>query len=282
MTSENATVAGREGRSTTTGPDLGLTDKVALVVGTGGGIGQAAVRYLAEAGADIACFDVSAEAAERAATQARELGVKAIALTGDVTRREDVDQAVSRTVKELGGLDAVIDVVGVTSPNPALDVTDDDWNTTLSTVLLQSMKVAQAAARAMIEQGTGGSITFVASIGGMTGITMQAAYGASKAGLIGLAKTLALEWGEHGIRVNTVAPGAVETPVLLERTTEAQRVRYGKSVPLHRIGRPEDIAGACLFLSSGLAGYVTGQNLAADGGAMAKWPIPASWSEDKD
>lgn len=263
------------------GLDLGLHDKVALVIGTGGGMGQATVAALAGAGADVACFDLDPGAAAAAAQVAGAAGVRSLGLTGDATRREDVVRAVAETRSGLGSIDVVVGVVGDGAKRGVrlLDTDDGAWDRIVDMCLRSAVHAVQAAVGPMIEQGGGGSFVFISSIGGLSGLPGQAPYSAAKAGLMSLVRTLALEYGMEGIRFNTVAPGIISTPEIARISTPEHRAAQERLVPLRRMGRPEDVGKAILFLASDLGSYVTGQTLAVDGGVTAKYQLPAFWAD---
>ncbi|MBF6621068.1 MAG: SDR family oxidoreductase [Patulibacter sp.] len=261
--------------------DFGLTDKVGLVIGTGDGMGQATVAALASAGANVACFDLERDAAAAAAKIAEQAGRNALSLTGDATRREDVAHAVDETRRVLGSIDVVVGVVGDGAKKGArlLDTDDDAWNRIVEICTKPAVYAVQSAVGPMIEQGGGGSFVFISSIGGLSGLPGQAPYSAAKAGLMSMVKTLALEYGMEGIRFNAVAPGIIHTPEIDRISTPEHLAVQTKQVPLRRMGRPDDVAKAILFLASDLGGYVTGQTLAVDGGVTGKYQMPAFWAE---
>src|SRR5262249_40916958 len=145
--------------------------------------------------------------------------------------------------------------------------------------LKSAFYAVKAAVGPMMEQGRGGSFAFISSIGGISGLQGQAPYSAAKAGLISLVRTLALEYGMEGIRFNTVAPGIIRTPQIDEIATPEHRADQARLVPLRRMGKPDDVAKAILFLVSDLASYVSGQTLNVDGAASAKYQLPAFWAE---
>jgi len=252
--------------------DLGLKGKSALVAGAGQGIGRATALLLAEAGARVACMDVDPVRRDAVVAEVRAGGAEAVPVEGDLLVRADVDAAVASVVEAFGGLDVAVDIVGVARWNPVLEMTDDDWDASFDLVLRHVFFLAQAAARHMVESG-GGAIVSVASVSGLFAAPGHAAYGAAKAGLVSLTKTLAVELAPAGVRVNAVAPGAVRTPRVLEKLTPEREAQSGKSIPLGRMAEPEDIARVALFLCSDLAGYVTGQTVVADGGASVKFPL---------
>lgn len=257
--------------------DLGLAGKVALVVGTGSGMGGATVAALAGAGADVACFDLDAAAATAAAKVA---GGRSLSLTGDATDLAHLERAVAETKRALGSIDIVVSVVGNgTAGARLLDTDDASWNRVFDLCLKTAANAVKAAVGPMTEQGRGGSFAFISSIGGLSGLPGQAPYAAAKAGLNSLVKTLALEYGMEGIRFNAVAPGIISTPEIDRISTPEHLAEQERLVPLRRMGRPEDVAKAILFLVSDLAGYVSGQTLAVDGAVTAKYQLPAFWAE---
>ena len=252
--------------------DLGLAGKRALVAGAGQGIGRATALLLAAAGARVACMDH--DEARRAAIvkEVQAAGVEAIGIGGDVRERAAVDAAVAATVQAFGGIDVAVDIVGEARWNPALQQTDADWDESFALVLRHVFHLFQAAGTQMVEQRAG-ALVAVASVSGLFAAPFHAAYGAAKAGLVSLVKTFAVELAPHGVRVNAVAPGAVRTPRLLAITTDERRAESARTIPLRRMGEPEEIASVVAFLASDLASYVTGQTVVADGGASVKFPL---------
>jgi len=255
---------------------LGLQGKAALVVGGGFGIGRASALLLARAGADVAVADLDGDRAAAVAGELKELGVRSTALTGDVTDRPQAESVVRDAAEFLGRLDVLINMVGLAAWAQLLDVDDDTWQTDLTRNLTQHLYVGRAAARRMIEQGTGGAIAVVASVSGLYGAPNHGAYGAAKAGLMGLVRTMADEWGPHGIRVNAVAPDMIATPRVMaaysDSGTDPNEAARADGAPLGRFGTPEEIAGPLVFLVSGLASFVTGHSIVADGGQRAAFP----------
>lgn len=252
--------------------DLGLDGKAALVAGAGQGIGAATARLLAGSGARLACMDVDDERRDAVVEELRGSGAEAVPVSGDLLDRGQVEDAVAATVEAFGSVDVAVDIVGVARWNEALSLTDDDWDASFDLVLRHVFFLAQAAGRRMVDQGSG-SIVSIASVSGLFAAPFHAAYGAAKAGLVALTKSLAVEWGRHGVRVNAVAPGAVRTPRVLEQLSAEREAESSKSIPLGRMAEPEDIAKVVLFLASDLASYVTGQTVVADGGASVKFPL---------
>lgn len=243
--------------------------KVALVTGGGRGIGEATAEVLGADGAAVVVADLDAGPAEEVARRLP----KAVGVACDVTSRPQVEAAVKRAVDEFGRLDILVACAGIIRDNLVYKMSDDDWDSVIDTHLKGSFLAAQAAQRQMVEQGYG-RIVFLSSTSAL-GNRGQANYSAAKAGLQGMAKTLAIELGRYNITVNAVAPGFVET-----RMTQATAERQGfdweeykkaaaERVPLRRTGKPRDIATVIAFLCSDDSSYMTGQTLYVAGGPRA-------------
>lgn len=246
-----------------------------LVIGGGGdGIGRAIARAFAVAGADVAVADVDPDRARAAVDELTEAGADAIALDGDVRSRSDVDGFVAHTVAEFGRLDTLVTVVGgQVAFVPAVrlhEMSDDDWDLVYELNLRYVARAARAAIRTFLDQGNGGSIVSVGSVTGIMAAPMQAGYGAAKAGLASLAKTVAAEYAGDGIRMNVVACGAIATPA----ANSAQHTEEVAEIPMGRLGVPADAAAAAVYLASPLSSYVTGQSLIVDGGVTVRGPFP--------
>ncbi len=253
--------------------DLGLEEKRILIAGAGRGIGEACATLFAAAGARLACLDFDPGRRAAVVDMLRRSGSEAISIECDVRRRAEVENAVARTVEAFGGVDVCVDVIGEARWGRVLELGDDDWDDSFTLVLRHVFYLARAVGRQMLAQGCGGAIVSIASISGLSSAPLHGAYGAAKAGLIALTKTLAVELAGSAIRVNSVAPGAVRTPRLMEITTEERRAESARHVPLGRLAEPEEIAKVVLFLASDLSSYITGQTIVADGGATAQFPL---------
>jgi len=256
---------------------LGLQGKAAIVIGGGFGMGESTSHQFAQAGCKVGVVDLDLERAEKVAGAIREEGGQAIALAGDVTDDAALASIMDRAEDELGGIDALVTIVGQARFYRYLDMTPEDWAVDHDRNLRYFAFCAQAAARSMVKRGKPGTITAVASVSGLQSAPRHAAYGAAKAGLVNLVKSLAVELAEHGIRVNAIAPGAIATPRLASGANAepyAERLR-NTEVPFKRAGVPDDIAKAALFFASDLSTYVSGQTLAVDGGWMSAFLIGA-------
>ena len=239
--------------------------KVALVTGGGRGIGAATAELLAREGAKVAVSDMDVAPATEVAGP-----MGGVAITCDVTDRGQVEAMVERTVKELGRLDILVACAGITRDNLLYKMTDEDWDAVIDTHLKGTFLCARAAQRYMVEQKYG-KMVFLSSTSAL-GNRGQANYSAAKAGLQGMARTLAIELGPFNVNVNSVAPGFVETR--MTRATaermgmdfEAFKIGAASQIPLRRVGQPDDIASVIAFLCSDESGFVSGQTIYVRGG----------------
>ena len=242
---------------------IDLTGKVAFVTGSTRGIGLAIARALHGAGASVA---VVGRDQARAAAVAVDLGARAAGFGCDVARGDQVDAAIAAAEAALGPIDILVNNAGLTRDNILLRLTDADWDAVLDANLKGAFHTTRAVIKGMMKRRTG-RIVNITSIVGLTGNKGQANYAASKAGLIGFSKSVAKEYASRGILVNCVAPGFIETD-MTAALPDAARATLLQDIALGRLGRPEDVAGAVLFLASDLAAYVTGQVLVVDGGMV--------------
>ncbi len=243
-----------------------LANQIAVVTGAGRGIGRAIALKFAVEGADVVCISRTAENCEKAAGEVRGLGRRAWARAVDVADGAAVAAAGQAILAETGRVDILVNNAGVTRDGLLMRMSEADWDTVLDTNLKGAFLFTKAFARAFLKQRSGRIIN-VASVIGLIGNAGQCNYAASKAALIGFTKSVAREMGSRGVTVNALAPGFVETDMTAGLGPEVRR-QVLESIPLQRLGQPEDIADAALFLASTAARYVTGQVLTVDGGMV--------------
>ncbi|OCA90871.1 2-deoxy-D-gluconate 3-dehydrogenase [Bacillus sp. FJAT-27225] len=248
-------------------PSFRLDGKRAIVTGAGRGIGRALASALAEAGADVAILSRTAADLEETAQLIHKQGRNALVIPGDVTKRESVVQAVRTVKEEWGGVDILINNAGMNIRSKALDVTDDEWETIMNTNLKSAFMFAQETGRVMKEQGTGGRIISITSVGGHVALRTGVVYAATKAAIIQMTKVLALEWGQYNINVNAIGPWYFKTPLTEKLLADPDYVQDILDVtPLKRVGELPELAGPTIFLASDAGSYVHGQTLFVDGG----------------
>lgn len=245
-----------------------LKGKVALVTGGNRGLGKAIALALAEAGADVAVISKSGEGVEETVLKIQSLGRKALGIQGDVAIPKDAHRMVQEVLEKFGRLDILVNAAGVNQRIPSLEVSEDDWDWILNTNLKGTFFMSQAAGKIMISQSKG-SIINIASLLSVVGIPTLAPYAASKAGVLGITRVLAAEWGPSGVRVNAIAPGYFRTRMTEKLFADpAWTQRLLQQVPLGRAGEPEDLAGITVFLASDASAYLTGQVIYVDGGYL--------------
>ena len=249
---------------------MGRVDgKVALVAGAGGGIGGAGAEGLAREGAAVVCADIDAAVAEAMAARIRTAGGRATALGLDVRDRPAVHAAVAAAVSGFGRLDVLLDCAGVSQTASFLDLDPGEWDRVIAVNLTGMFHLGQAAARQMVRQGSGGSIINVTSQLAEVARPKRAAYVASKGGGRSLAHAMALELAPHGARVNAIAPGQTLTGLTRASYADSERRRATiAQIPLGRLGEPEDIVGAILYLAADESRWVTGSTVTVDGGYL--------------
>ena len=243
--------------------DKALQGKVALVTGASRGIGRVIALRLARAGAHVVAAARGDNAGSVVAEIASAAG-RAETASLDVTDSAAVDRAVASTLERHGRIDILVNNAGITRDQLMLRMKRDDWDAVLATNLTAAFMLTQAVLKPMIKQRAG-RVICISSVVGQSGNAGQANYAASKAGLIGFAKSVALEVASRGITVNVVAPGLIETDMTKAIGERAQE-EWAERIPMRRLGTPEDVAGAVCFLASDEAAYITGQVLAVNGG----------------
>ncbi|ARC90621.1 SDR family NAD(P)-dependent oxidoreductase [Rhodovulum sp. MB263] len=240
----------------------------AFITGGGSGIGRASALRLAALGARVAVADLRFEAAEEVAHEIRSHGGEAIAFDHDVADAGVLPGVVAQAEEQLGPIDILVNSAGIILVEPLLDFAPETWNRIMEVNVTGTFRVSQHIARGMAARGYGRIIN-IASISGLRAGVGRAAYGTSKAAIIGLTRQFALELGSRNVTTNAIAPGIIETPMTLAAYSEDTWKRVLEMIPAHRRGQPEDIAEAVAFLASPAASYVNGETLTVDGGYVA-------------
>ncbi len=241
-----------------------LNDSVAIVTGSGQGIGRAIALELAEAGVQVVVNDLNLAQAEETVKLLREAGGEGLAVQADVTQSADVDRLIKTTLDQFGKVDILINNAGITRDTLLLRMKEADWDAVLATNLKGVFLCTKAVSKGMLKQRSG-VIVNISSVVGLAGNAAQANYAAAKAGIIGFSKSVAKELGSRGIRVNAIAPGYIATDMTAV-LTEGRKDEVLRAIPLGRLGKPEDVAKVVRFLVSPEASYITGQTLCVDGG----------------
>ena len=254
-----------------TSASLSLAGRVALVTGTSRGLGQAIAMALAGAGAAVACTARVVAQAEATAAGIRGAGGRAVALPLDVVRAGDADASVRRAEAELGPVDVLVNNAGITLDKRSVEVTDEEWERVVATNLTGIFRCARAVAPGMIERGRG-KIINVGSMYGRLGVPRYAAYCTTKAAIGGLTRSLAAEWARHGIQVNCLAPGYMNTDIpRAAMADDTTRALFLSKVPARRIGDPEETGALAVYLASSASDFMTGQTVYLDGGQTIAW-----------
>lgn len=253
--------------------DPGLAGRRAVVIGGGQGIGLETASLLGKVGAHVGVVDLDAERAGSALAVLKGSGHAAFG--ADVRSRAEVESLTEQVRTDLGELDVLVNVVGIGGPAGEVSTLDESvWDEVLAVNLRQQFLVARAFAPGMLARGRG-SIVVVSSINAIMSSPLRAAYGAAKAGLDSLVRTLAIEAGPSGVRVNSVRPGATASPRRLHLAEGELGAQYRREIPLGRVAEPADVANAVVFLASDLARHVTGTSLVVDGGSTVRYSQPA-------
>ncbi len=248
---------------------LELTGKIAVVIGGTSGIGRAIAHGLAEAGADVVPTSRRSEQVEQTAREIESRGRRSLRVTSDVSSRESLEAVLSASVSAFGQVDILVNSAGRTKRAPTLEFSEADWSDIIDTNLTGTLRSCQVFGRHMLEREYGRIIN-IASLSTFVALYEVAAYSASKAAVASLTKSLAVEWGAHGVCVNAIAPGVFRTPLNQKLLDETARGReFLLRTPMKRFGKVEELAGAAVFLASEAAGFVNGEVLVVDGGFLA-------------
>ena len=242
---------------------MNLTDKVAIVTGSGRGIGRAIALKLAEDGAAVVINDISNEA-EDVAAEIQAAGGQSLAVIADISSADEVNRMVETTIEAYGRIDILVNNAGIARDQLLLRMSEEEWDSVLKIDLKSVFLCTKAVARPMMKQRWGRIIS-ISSIVGLIGNPGQVNYAAAKAGIIGFTMSVAREMASRGITANAIAPGFIDTE-MTQKLTGQQRQELMANIPLGRLGSPEDVASAACFLASEDAGYITGQVLTVDGG----------------
>ena len=248
---------------------LDLTNRSAVVIGATSGIGKAIALGLADAGADVVPTGRRAELAAAAAREVEARGRRSLATTADVSDARSLQALYDGVIKTFGKVDILVNAAGRSVRRPTLEVSDSEWDDILDTNLTGMLRACRLFGRHMIERRYGRIIN-IGSLTSVVALHEVAAYGASKAGVASLTKSLAVEWAPHGVCVNAILPGVFRTALnegLLDGTERGRELLM--RTPMRRFGQPEEVAGAAVFLASDAASFVTGHLLAVDGGFLA-------------
>ena len=247
--------------------------RVVVITGAGAGIGRDSALAFAAEGAAVAVLEVRAVRAEQTAELVRQAGGTAVAFPCDVRDGEQVEQAIAAVAERFGRIDVLFNNAGTTRPGDVVSVSIEDWDMVLDVNLRGTFLVSRAVLPHMLALG-GGAVINMGSVDGLAGDARMAPYNAAKAAVVNLTRSMAIDFGPRGVRVNCICPGLVGTPAVLRMFSDESRQRMEAATPLGRIGRPGDIASLAVFLASDDAAYINGTTVVADGGLMARTGMP--------
>jgi NAD(P)-dependent dehydrogenase (short-subunit alcohol dehydrogenase family) len=247
-----------------------LKDKVAIVTGAGSGIGRATALLFAQEGADVLVNDINLSSAKETSETIRKMGGNTIANGADIADEKAVKEMVETCINDLGGIHILVNNAGISHTEPILESTTDIWDRVMAVDLRGPYLCSREAGRWMTRHHTG-KIVNISSIAAFRAQTNMTAYASAKTGLIAFTRTLAQEWAKYAINVNCIVPGGIDTPMSREHVGVIPEEKIKQLIPLGRIGQPEDIAKAALFLASEDSSFITGEYLLVDGGEMTRF-----------
>jgi len=249
-----------------------LKGKVVIITGARRGMGKADALAFAKNGAKVVVADISQEECQLVVDEIKKSGGEGLAVKCDVTDEKEVEEMVKKTIEKFGKVDILVNNAGICQFKPFLELTEEEWQRTLDINLKGYFLCAKATAKEMVKQKSGAIVNIASIVMGQIGKGMAglAHYSASKGGIAALTKTLALELAPYNIRVNAIAPGAIDTPMAASAKADPKVLEQTLAmIPLHRMGKPEEIANTVLFLSSEASSYITGSIIVVDGGWLA-------------
>ena len=244
-----------------------LSSKIAFVTGAGSGLGRAMAIALAEAGANVGVISRRESLLYETSQKIKTIGCQSTVCSADVTKSVEVKNAVDKVETELGPIDILVNAAGIVDTHHATELSEEDWRYTLDVNLTGTFLVTKAVGERMLLRKSGSIINIGTFLGDRGHRFARSAYNASKAGVVSVSRSLSIEWGSKGIRVNCISPGAHRTPMMGEAAFDEKNLEYlREKTVLGRVGEPEDITGLCVFLASDASSYVTGVNVYEDGG----------------
>ncbi len=245
---------------------LSLKGKVAFITGSAQGIGKTIAKKLGEQGADLVLIDINEEVLNKTVEDFKSLNVKVKSYICDISDFNKTDELAKVVLADFGKVDIIVNNAGITRDNLVMRMSESEWDLVIRINLTGTFNVCKAFTRFLLKQRSGRIIN-ISSVIGLMGNAGQVNYAASKAGILGLTKSLAKEFGARNILVNAIAPGFIETE-MTKQLSDSDREAYSKIIPLKRFGSPEDVSNIVLFLSSELSSYITGQVIQCDGGMI--------------
>ena len=251
---------------------MNLKGKSAIVTGARRGMGRSHALALAKAGAKVVVADISQEDCQKVVDEIKKQGGQGLAVKCDVTKKEEVDKMVEMAVKKWGRVDILVNNAGICQFKPFLELTEEDWDRTLDINLKGYFLCAQACVKEMIKQKSGVIVNIASIAMGQVGVGFLnlAHYCASKGGIVAMTEAMALELAPYGIRVNAISPGAIETPMIDPLKVDPKMMEGTLAqIPMHRVGKPEEVSNLVLFLASDVSSYMTGSTVVIDGGWLA-------------